>query len=70
MNSSMAASDLGSMMGTSIADGDDIGGDGLDGEGIDLDVTLKDGLGDGEEDGMDPEGDKDDMEGDKEEAEE
>ena len=58
-------------MATTLTDGEDLGADfGGDGDGINLDATLNDGLGmDGEEDGMDPDQDKDDMEGDGDQAE-
>jgi hypothetical protein len=68
-----AKTDLNSTMvsdlATTLTDGDDLGADfGGDGDGINLDATLNDGLGmDGEEDGMDPE--QDDMEGDGDQAE-
>jgi len=70
-----AKTDLNSTMvsdlATTLTDGDDLGADfGGDGDGINLDATLNDGLGmDGEEDGMDPDQDKDDMEGDGDQAE-
>ena len=64
MSSTVGASDLGSMMGTSIDD--DMNVDGLDGEGIDLDETLKNGIDlDGEDDEKDGDGDKDDNDADQ-----
>jgi hypothetical protein len=64
-------STLASDLATTLTDGDDLGAESqIDGDGINLDATIVDGLGmDGEEDGMDGEEDKEDMEGEGDQGE-